>query len=343
MSQCIKRVKIPLLTVISIIAVLFISACGSDSSGNSDGLDNSSRPEGETYKVRVVLSLDESNPQMLSFPIFSDIVEEQSEGKVEIEYIGGPEAIPPFTQGEAVQNGTVDMGWIAGSYYADTVPEVLALSFSQLEYEEELERGSIEFISGFHEEKMNAKAVGRAGKGNYALHVGKDIEINSTADLEGLDIRGTANYVPVIEAVGANPIALEAGEIYSSLEKGLIDGYAWTNYALPELGAQEITGTQIMPYFNEADQMVLANLDFWNELPEDIQEIISDAAVEAFLESRDMIEGILADERVEMEEAGVKYVELEDADYFEELVVENSWLWLEERIDNIEQMEEYFK
>ncbi|WP_158282218.1 TRAP transporter substrate-binding protein DctP [Salipaludibacillus keqinensis] len=367
MGRFMKESKWATLMVIGVLFVLLLSACGGNedeangSENSNDGNENvaaenannenenenenANEPanDGETYTLSVVLSLDEDNPQMLSFPIFTEIVEAESDGRIQIDYVGGPEAIPPFTQGEAVQNGTVDMGWVAGSYYADVVPEVLGLSFSQLEYEEEVERGSIEYISRFHEEKMNTKAIGRAGKGNFALHVGKDIEVNSTADFEGLDIRGTANYVPVIEAVGANAIALEAGEIYSSLERGLIDGYAWTNYALPELGAQEITGSQIMPYFNEADQMILANLDVWNDLPEDLQEIITNAAIDAYLESRDMVEEILAEERIEMEEAGVQYVELEDADRFEELVEENSWAWLAERVDNIEEMEEYFK
>ncbi|RKJ70257.1 hypothetical protein D7X33_23140 [Butyricicoccus sp. 1XD8-22] len=77
---------------------------------------------------------------MLSFPVFKEIVEKESNGRIEVEYVGGPESIPPFNQAESVQNGTIDMGWVAGSYYPDIVPEVLGISFSELSYEQELEK-----------------------------------------------------------------------------------------------------------------------------------------------------------------------------------------------------------
>lgn len=322
------------LFLVALSALFVLSACGGSTTNTTGG--------SEKYKIRVALSLDETNPLMLSFPVFKEIVEERSNGRIEVEYVGGPEAIPPFNQAEAVQNGTIDMGWVAGSYYPDIVPEVLGISFSELTYEQELEKGSIEYLSKIHEEKMNVKLIGRAGHGDLTLHVSNEHEIKSSKDLAGLNFRGTSVYVPAIEAAGGSAIALEAGEIYSSLEKGLIDGYGWMNFSLPELGAQELTGYQIEPYIGKADQLILANLNFYNSLPEDLQQLINDAAKEAYFDARDQLDKILEEERKVLTEAGVQFIKLEDAEEYEKLVREKKWEWAATRVNDVEELKSYF-
>ena len=62
-----------------------------------------------------------------SFLKFIDKVNAVGKGVVQIEFVGGPEAIPTFDQPEAVRTGVIDMVYGPGSYYPGLVPETDAL------------------------------------------------------------------------------------------------------------------------------------------------------------------------------------------------------------------------
>lgn len=331
-----------LLTAISLM-FLVLAGCSSEG-GSANGSEEST--DEETYTIRIATAMESSNPQMAGYGHFEEIINEEFGDQIEIDYVGGPESIPAFNQGEAISNNTVDMSWNASSYYSELVPEALITNFTELSYEEELERGSIEYLSGIHEEKMNAVLVGRASElpgGNYSIYLADGVEVNSMEDFEGLNIRGTATYQPILEALGAEAISMPGGEIYSSLDKGLIDGFAWAAYSVGDLGVEEMVGSQILPKFNRSDQLVIANQDFWEGLPEDIQEGIQEAVNESYYAMQEDVAELEAEEQATLEENGAELVELEDGDEFVELAKDSSWEWMSTRVDDIEALEEYFR
>ena len=327
------------LALLFIASILFIVGCGSDNGDNSNGEDG-------VYTVRIATAMDRTNPQMAGYPHFERIVEENLGDKVKIQYVGGPESIPAFNQGEAIQNGAIDMSWVASSYYAELVPEALITNFTGYSYEEEREKGSIEYLSSLHEEKMNAVLVGRASElpgGNYTIYLANDIEVNSMEDFDGLRIRGTATYTPLLERMGADTISMPGEEIYSALERGIIDGFAWAAYSVSDLGVEELVGSQVLPKFNRSDQLVLANLDFWNDLPEEIQDGLRDAVIESYYLMQEDISDLEEQEQAELMEHGAKMVELTDGDEYVDIALEASWEWMADRVDDIEALKEYFR
>ena len=50
--------------------------------------------------------------------------------------------------------------------------------------------------------------------------------------LKGRKIRGTSTYHPLIKKLGGSPVVLTFGQIYTALEKGVVDGYCWPVYGL---------------------------------------------------------------------------------------------------------------
>lgn len=331
-----------LLTSISLVFLVLTGCSSNDGEANSD----EGSAEGETYTIRIATAMESSNPQMAGYGHFVDIIEEKFGDQIQIEYVGGPESIPAFNQGEAVSNNTVDMSWNASSYYSELVPEALITNFTELSYEEEIERGSIDYLSSIHEEKMNAVLVGRASElpgGNYSIYLSEGVEVNSMEDFEGLNIRGTATYQPILEALGAEAISMPGGEIYSSLDKGLIDGFAWAAYSVGDLGVEEMVGSQVLPKFNRSDQLVIANQGFWEGLPEDIQNGIREAVNESYYAMQADVEELEAKEQATLQENGAKLVELKDGEEFVQLAKDSSWEWMSTRVDDIEALEEYFR
>ncbi|RKQ35786.1 TRAP transporter substrate-binding protein DctP [Oceanobacillus halophilus] len=328
------KINTTLIAITISLSILLVGCAGDASSkGGSDE---------EVYNLRVATALDLTNNQMDGFPIFKDIVEEKSEGRIQIEHVGGPEAIPGFNQGSAVSNGSIDMSWVFSSYYSENVPEALVSNFTELTYEEELEKGSFEYLSEIHEERMGVKLLGRAAKGKYSIYLNDKVE--STEDFEGLSIRGTATYTPLLEGLGADVISMEAGDIYSALERGMIDGFAWANYSVTDIGVQELLKYQVVPDFNTNDLLILINSNTFVELPADLQEIVSEAAVESYFEMAKGVEKVIEDEHKEIEENGAEFIELKDSEKFKEIALENSWEWLETKINSdINELEKYFR
>lgn len=322
------------ILLLSLVAIFLLTSC---SSGSSKKGSESSE---DVYTIDTAAILDDTNIFTEPIQIFKEIVEEKSDGQIEINYIGGPEAIPAFNQGEAIENGTLDLSLNFSSYYAEMLPESLALNFSDLTYEEELERGSWDYMNEQHKQ-MNATTLGRVFDVQDGIYT-KD-KVESTSDLSGLKIRGTTKYVPALESFGSEVISMEGGEVYDALEKGLVDGVAWAEIGVTDLGLEEEINYEIQPKFNRIESVWLMNLDTYQDLPEDLQTVVEEAAQETYDESQEVLQKEIDEDRETLEDAGVESIELEDGADFQEQARDASWDWLEDKVDDYEELEKYFR
>src|SRR5450432_2575884 len=56
----------------------------------------------------------------------------EGKGVLQINFIGGPKAIPAFEAGNAVKTGVVDMAMSTGAFYTNVMPEADALKLAQI-------------------------------------------------------------------------------------------------------------------------------------------------------------------------------------------------------------------
>src|SRR5687768_16233561 len=82
--------------------------------------------------LRAVTSFAENTAGSFNFEKFIKKVNDDGKGLVQINYIGGPKAIPPFEVGNAVRNGVVDIANVTGAYYTNIMPESDALKLAQM-------------------------------------------------------------------------------------------------------------------------------------------------------------------------------------------------------------------
>lgn len=339
-----KKRMLSILTITALVATL-LAGCGGDPASSGETSSGGTTSNGdEVYTIRIASTMDTTYPQVVGITYFAEELEKLVGDRVDVVYVGGPEAIPAFNQGEAIQNGSIDMSWNNASYYAEMVPEALALNFSEKTYEEEKENGAIEYLSQFHQEKLNAVLLARSVEHMMGyFYMAKGIEVKSSADLAGLTIRGTGCYVPSIEAVGAEALALDAGEFYTSLEKGIIDGIGWPTVSISATGCLDVLGSVITPPIYIVDCVVIANQDFWNGLPADIQDAINQALDACYERATEFADNMRMQEEAELAEYGVETVVLEDAEEYEEKCKEANWTWLAQRGVDTETLETYFR
>jgi TRAP-type C4-dicarboxylate transport system substrate-binding protein len=201
------------------------------------------------------------------FERFVEKVNAEGKGKVQIDLIGGPSAIPPFEVGNSVSSGVIDMGFVTTAFYTNLLPEGDALKLTERPMQELRKNGGWELINKLHNEKMNVQYLARTGDGlPFHLYVNKPV---TKADLTGLTLRVTPVYRAFFEALHANSIQTPPSEVYTSLERGVVDGYGWPLQGIFDLGWQEVTKARVDPGFYQSDVNVLVNLDKWKSLTDD--------------------------------------------------------------------------
>ncbi len=266
-----------------------------------------------------------------SFLEFVDKVNEAGEGVVQIEVRGGPEAVGMFQQPDAVRSGVVDMVYTPGSFYAGALPEKDALVTSNLTGPEARANGGIELIDQIHQEKMGVKYLGWFDSGvcyNLWTRDEPKLDENGNLDVSGLKLRGNAVYNAFFtEYLGAQVIDLPTTEVYSALERGVVDATGWTQIGLIDLKWNEFLNYRIEPCFFSTDLGVIVNLEKWNGLSEEARTILQDVAIAHEKDSADRLGALRDADFAKLEEDGMTVVTLEGeaaANYIE-AATQNTW------------------
>ena len=85
----------------------------------------------------------------------------EDKGVLQLNFIGGPKAIPPFEVGNAVRTGVVDIGMTTGAFYTNIMPEADALKLAQIPVAEQRKNGAFDLINKLWNEKANMQYLGR--------------------------------------------------------------------------------------------------------------------------------------------------------------------------------------
>ena len=158
------------------------------------------------------------------FKNFVDEVNDKFAGKVEINWRGGPEVMPAFKQAEGVRNGAMDMTYTSPSYYQGLVPTSGTMNLSFKNYDEIAATDYHERMTGLHAEK-DLVYLGEIPATELSFFIYMGEEISSLDELKGKRIRVFPTLLPLVQALGAEPIVLPMGEIYTAMERGAIDGF----------------------------------------------------------------------------------------------------------------------
>ena len=226
--------------------------------------------------LRAITAFAENTTYSRPFERFIARVNEAGKGVVHINYIGGPKAMPPFEFGNALKGGVVDLANATGAFYTNVMPEADAWKLTERPMAELRRNGGYEFMAGLYAQKMNAIFFARLVDNNpFHLYVNKPI---STPDLTGLKLRITPVYRDFFQALGGTVVQTAPGEVYTALERGVVDGYGWPISGIFDLGWNEKTKYRVDPGFYTAEVSVLINKNSWDRLSEAQKDILRKSA-----------------------------------------------------------------
>ncbi len=192
--------------------------------------------------LKAVSAFPKTHPFTISYLKFIDVVNKEAKGLVHINFIGGPEVTPPSKQPIALRNGLFDMIYGPPAYYLGLFPEGDAFDGFKLP-QETRKVGGFKYIDTALREKLGATFVGRfdAGGGLY-LFLTKEPKLTAAGnlDLSGLKIRSSPAYGDFLKALGGTAVVMPVSEIYTALERGVVDGAATGLSGLHEFGPDQV-------------------------------------------------------------------------------------------------------
>jgi TRAP-type C4-dicarboxylate transport system substrate-binding protein len=246
-----------------------------------------------------------------NIPVFEMLKELNAKGKgvLQLQYIGGPEAVPPTEQLAALQRGVFDIFVGAASYYDGQVPETGAHNASNKSAVQLRKDGALDMMNKAFNAKANAQYLAYLGSG-YTFYIFLKEEPKRTGaggfDLKGLKVRGPSIYRPFYETQGITAVNVQVPEMYSALERGVIDGIGFPLIGLTNLSWEKQLRYRVLPAFWQGDHSIIANLDVWKKLDAKQRQLLQGAALETERKAHDFFQAESKREEQKLLAAGVK-------------------------------------
>lgn len=241
---------------------------------------------GEQFSWRMVTSWPKNFPGLGMGPEnFAKLVEDMSAGRLKVHVYGAGELVPALGVLDAVSTGSVEMGHTAPYYHKGKMPAspfFTAVPFGMSVIEQNAwihYGGGLELWRDLYEP---FNVIPYAG-GNTGVQMGGwfNKEINSFKDLKGLKMRIPGIAGEVFTRAGGTAVAIPGGELYTSMQTGVIDATEWVGpYNDRSFGLHEVAANYYYPGWHEPTAMLefQVNADALNQLPADLQKIIEVAA-----------------------------------------------------------------
>jgi len=227
-------------------------------------------------------------------------VKEKSGGRMEIRVHPASSLYPSAELIPAVLDGRTELGTVLASYLTDVLLEIGPLELPFMTGSVEEHKKAALQLRPFYTERF-----ARQGLKLLSIHawpsqqIFSTVPIRSVADWKGKKIRVYgADSANIARLLGAAPVNINFGEVYSALEKRTVDG-AMTSAT----NAEPMKFFEVAKYLDywylagAAMEWLVANQKAWDALPRDLQQVVLEVLKETNLEEKEWQDAIAADER----------------------------------------------
>ena len=261
------------------------------------------------------------------FNTWMERVNAEGKGLVRIASVVSEESIPGMQMPTALRNGLVEMIAVPPSYYYKLAPEGDATMLSEVPPAEQRSRGAVDILQAQLNSKLNAHFLGQYGfQVRFYLFTNK--EVASMEDFKALKLRTTPTYRPFFNRLGAQQLQTARGEVYTALERGVVDGYANPASEIKAAGWDKVSKYRIEPGFYSSKVHLLLNRKFWDGLRPEQRAFLDRMAREVLERELDpkMAQAELAAARA-LDEGGMKVIRLEPktAEQYLRTAYDSSW------------------
>lgn len=238
----------------------------------------------QEYSFRFQSSDPAGNPNFLFQQQWTETLKEMSGGSIVVELLPVGTIVDYKETQDAVGAGLIDGHITDTSYFAGKDPAFGLIANPVGAYSDPAEM--IDFVeNGGGKELMNELInpyglhfIGVTTPGLEAF-VSK-VPLDSVDNLNGVKIRAPEGLIAnVFAAAGASPVNLPASEVFTSLDKGVIDAADYSVFSVnQEVGMNDVAPHPVYPGFHSLPLIeVSMNKAKWDALPPDVQKMFEDS------------------------------------------------------------------
>lgn len=270
------------------------------------------------YTMRISHQFPPAHHTAKNLEQFKQEVEAATNHKVEVQLFGAAQLFKPNQNHPAVAGGKVEAAAILNFQWGGTIPE---MSVSIIPYLMTSVHKQKAFVASDAAKLLDAKMAERGVKNiawivdtNDGIFTSNNKPLMQPADFKGVKIRGLNKLFDAgLSAMGAQPSAMAAPEVYQALQTGVLDaGFTGVQAAnsrkFYEVQKYGVASNIILAFDN-----LVVNPKWWDGLPADVRQAIQTAADHAVQRSITKIDGVPPEDVKVLNDKGMKAVALTPA------------------------------
>ncbi|MEK3935695.1 TRAP transporter substrate-binding protein [Sporosarcina sp. FSL W7-1349] len=293
--------------LIGVLAGCSQSNAGSDSNSTSGGSASK-----DTIKMRSADVVDQNSPYTIGMMQLAEDVSNATDGKITIEHFHSGQLGSDAEIFDSVKQGSIDIalqGAIPGSEVAGAF--YIPYLFEDADHLKAVIQGEpAEKIKALIEAETGVKVIGFVPFATRMLTT-KGVEVNTPEDLKGLKIRvpETPAVVTGWKDLGANPTPISFGELFTSLQTGVVDGQENPYEIIYNNSFYEVQDTINKTYHNFPVRTLIMNKKRYDSLSADEKSLLEEKWAEVSEEIDKLYSEQEAEYITKLEEAGMKFVD----------------------------------
>ncbi|GEN24642.1 lactate-binding periplasmic protein [Halomonas cupida] len=220
-------------------------------------------------------------PQFEMKKAWAENVEQMSQGRISIEILPVNAVVQANQTLQAVQSGILQGHLTDPSYFTGQDPafgmigNLVGAWSDPYDFLDYMNNAGGEELYNKLVEPYGVHLIGAAATGLESLPSSRPVR--SIDDMKGLKIRAPEGMVyNIFEAAGATPVNLPGSEVYTGLEKGVIDAADYTVFATNQSqGLHDFAPYPLYPGFHSLPMVAVSlNKEIWDGLPDDLKAML---------------------------------------------------------------------
>lgn len=287
-----------------------------EEANNDEGAANADDAE---FTIRAGIGLNNEHPQYLGLVRFKEIVEEKTDGAIFVETYHSGQLGDDRTMMEALQLGSQEVTIPSTAPIANFVNEFSVFDFPFLfpnnEVADEVLDGEVgqKLLGMLDDQNLVGLSYWENGFRNLS---NSTQEVATMDDFDGLTIRTMENdlHLDAFRALGANPTPMAFTELFTALQQGTVDGQENPFATIYLEGFYEVQDYVSNTNHVYSPFVFMMSKTFFDSLPADYQEIVTDASVEAGKYQREINREANDEYLQSLIDEGMTYTEISDED-----------------------------
>ncbi len=268
----------------------------------------------------------EGYPTVVAVEKMGELLQERTDGRLCIEVFHSAQLGEEKDTIEQTQFGVIDMNRISLGPFNNIIPETqvpsLPFIFRSVEHMHKVMDGAVgqQILDAFSDHDLVGLAFYDGGSRSF---YNSQRPVTSVEDMAGMKFRVMQSdiFVDMVAALGANATPMPYGEVYSSIQTGVIDGAENNWPSFESSGHFEVAGYYTLNEHLIVPEVLVMSKNAFEGLSADDQEIVRQAARDSVPVMRELWQAREAESEARVREAGVQIISDIDKTPFIEAMV----------------------